>query len=83
MCQIVHWHTGNGYSAELLNMLVMFLLCTGSLNDVLVLTDSRKGKTGIFFPFTDVIVTHSFWHDVDSEMFFLAPGNFPILSSSA
>lgn len=52
-CQICfqfHWRTGNGYAGELLNMLVMFLICPGSLNDLFVLTDSWKGKMSIFFP---------------------------------
>lgn len=81
ICCQFHWHTGNGYSAELLDMLVMFLLGTGSLNDVLVLTECRKSKTTNFFSFMDVIVTHSYQYDVDSDMFFLVPENFPLLSS--
>lgn len=54
-------------------MLEMFLFCTGSLDGVLVITDAGKGKTGVFFFFKGVIFTHSFQHDVDSEMFFSCP----------
>lgn len=63
MCQIYcqfHWHTGNHYSTELLNMLDMFLFCTGSLNVVLVITDAGKGNTGVFFFFLQGCDIHSF-----------------------
>ena len=68
-------------------MLEMFLLCTGSLNGVLLLTDAGKGKTGVCFVFfffslfRDVVFTCSFQHDTDSEMLFLASGKCHILSS--
>lgn len=46
-------------------MLERFLLCTGSLNGVLLLTDAERGKTGvIFFFFRDVILFSSFQHGV-------------------
>lgn len=67
-------------------MLEMFLLCTGSLNAVLLLMQGRARQEWFwvcffFFPFRNVIVAHLFQHDVDSETFFLAHGKCHILFS--
>lgn len=80
-CQF-HWHTGNHYSTELFNMLERFLLCTGSLNGVLLPTDAGKGKTVVFFFFLQGCDISLFISaDVGFEMLFLAHGKYHIVSS--